>query len=113
MTNGNFKVVNLTPHALNVVDACGNVNLFPPSGKVARVASTRKFGGKVNGINLSSPSFGDVQDLPDPQPDTFLVVSAMVRNAVPDRWDVLSPGPLLRDADGNVTGCDGFDCNHL
>lgn len=113
MTDGAFKVVNLTPHTLNVVDAFGNVNVFQPSGKVARVAVTRKKDGNINSMMLHVPTFGDVQDLPDPQQGTCFVVSAMVRNAVLDRWDVVSPGPLLRDADGNVTGCDGFDSNPL
>lgn len=38
----------------------------------------------------------------------YLLVSAMVREALPLRKDLVSPGQLLRDDDGNVIGCLGL-----
>jgi hypothetical protein len=34
-----------------------------------------------------------------------------VRESVPSRKDVVSPGELIRDAKGNPVGCKGFEMN--
>mgnify|MGYP003334403232 CR=1 FL=1 len=67
----------------------------------------------VNGVPVAAvrPSFGDVTGLPDAQPDTVFVVSALVRAAVPNRSDVASPGALVRDSQGNVTGLAALQFN--
>lgn len=103
------NLINLTPHEINVI----NSDKIPPSGKVARVDMVQKTAGVINGVQLYSPTFGDVVDLPEPQSETFYIVSALVRSAVPDRFDVLSPGNLIRDNSGNVIGCDSFHCNSI
>lgn len=95
------KLVNLTPHAITV--AGGNV--FPPDGTVARVATIQKSRGMVMGIPIASVAFGRVIGLPDPVEGTGWVVSGMVREAVPHRKDVFSPGALVRDGAGMVQGC--------
>jgi len=61
----------------------------------------------VDGISVpvNQTRFGEVFDLPDPQPDTIFVVSALVAQAVPDREDVFFPDDIVRDANGNVIGC--------
>jgi hypothetical protein len=106
MTN----ILNLTPHTLNVVLADG-VRAIAPSGTIARVSSSQTQTGSVDGIPLFTTTFGDVVDLPAPSPDTLLVVSALVRTAVADRKDVVSPGDLVRDDAGNVIGCKGLIAN--
>lgn len=108
-TDMKTKLINLTPHAITI----GN-RTIPPSGTVARVAVTRSPVGDVDGIPAFLPMFGPVQNLPDYDPSVVWIVSALVRThpAVADRDDVASPGALVRDADGNVIGCDGLDFNH-
>ena len=103
MTN----ILNFTPHALNVVDLDGNVTTFPSVG-VARVATSVKALDPVCGFDVVSTTFSDVTDLPDYDPDKYYVVSRLVLSACPDRADLLCPGELIRDADGNVVGCKGF-----
>lgn len=47
--------------------------------------------------------------LPDPQPDIVFIVAKAVADAAPaHRGDLMSPGRLLRDAEGKVVGCDGL-----
>lgn len=99
--------LNYTPHTLNVVDNNGNaVNL--PSVGVARVATTdtvRNFGG----FTLTTSTFGDVVGLPAPVDGVVYVVSRLVLTALNgSRSDVVAPGVLLRDDNGNVVGCKGF-----
>jgi hypothetical protein len=51
-----------------------------------------------------------VVGLPEPSPDTLLIVSGMVKSAATGRTDLVSPGDLVRDAAGVVLGCKGFFC---
>lgn len=44
-----------------------------------------------------------------PEATTVYVVSALVRLALPYRRDLASPGPLVRDADGQPVGCRGLE----
>lgn len=105
-----MKIVNCTPHALNIVTAHGTVTVAP-SGTVARCSQTSTPAGEVNGVPLSRTTFGAVVDLPEPVEGVILVVSALVRAALPSRTDLASPGELVRDAAGNVIGCKGLIVN--
>ena len=53
-------------------------------------------------------TFGDVQDLPEVTENTIFVVSRMVKDRVPNRTDVLVPGALVRDENGNIIGANGL-----
>jgi hypothetical protein len=106
-----MKLVNLTPHALNLMPAgpTGPVVTIPPSGLVARCAVDRVQVDTVTVDGVSVPvnqtRFGAVSDLPDPQPDTIYVVSALVAQAVPDRADVYIVDDAVRDEQGRIIGC--------
>lgn len=97
---------NLTPHAVKV-----GQTTFLPSGQVARCATTMVPCGTHLGVELYKSVVGDVVGLPTETEGTFLIVSAMVRCALPNRKDLVSPGNLVRDSSGNVIGCDGFITN--
>ena len=110
-----MTLVNLTPHAVTLVSATGTLTVHP-TGHVARVAVTQTPLPSVvlaDGFQVaaSAPTFGDVVGLPAPAPGVVFLVSALVRGAVPDRLDVASPGDLVRDDAGNVTGCRGLQFN--
>lgn len=108
-----MKIVNLTPHALNFVnDANESIVTIPPSGVVARCAVHREdvanivIDDDVLGykIPVHKTIFGAVEGLPDPEPDTVYVVSAIVANAVPDRPDVFIVDDTVRDEQGRIIG---------
>ena len=115
------RFVNLTPHALNIELRAGDIFILPPSGTVARVAmETRKRGGLAlpgfGVVNLTTTVPGEVTGLPPPvvrggEEGVWYIVSALVRLAVPERRDVLSPGDLIRDENGNPRGCRGLVMN--
>jgi hypothetical protein len=105
-----MNIVNLTPHALNLMPEGpdGPTVTIPPSGQVARCAVDRV---QVNtvavdgiAIPVNQTRFGEVSDLPDPQPDTIFVVSALVAQAVPDRQDVFITDDAVRDEQGRIIG---------
>jgi len=99
------KIINLTPHAIRVGD-----QVIPSSGTV-RVSEVTLLAGEFNGIPLVRKVYGNVEGLPEPQPDTLFIVSTIVRFALPEREDLASPGDLVRDENGNVIGCKNLVIN--
>ena len=106
----NVKFVNLTPHDITVVDGETRVTL-PKSGQVARVAVSQVEVGRAEGIALYQTRKGEVQGIPAQEEGTIYVVSLLVREALPARTDLASPGELIRDADGKPIGCRGLAIN--
>lgn len=106
---------NLTPHALSVKALDGATVVIPPDERgVARVVydrlppeQTNIAGHEVQISVAGSPR--EIVGLPDPEEDVILIVAKAVADAAPaGRGDLMSPGRLLRDADGKVIGCDGL-----
>lgn len=110
-----MRLVNLTPHTINIIGEDGTVTVLPASGAIARVATVRQILPPIgDGTEIAAyrTTYGEVSGLPEPAPSTGYVVSAIVRQAAPHRPDVFSPGELVRDADGQPIGCRGLDCNY-
>jgi len=99
-------IKNLTPHEVNI-----NGVIFPPSGIIARVSQKNIVIGEFDEITLIRALYGDVVDLPEYKYDELLIVSAMVRTALPDRYDLASPGDLIRDEVGSIIGCKNLIIN--
>jgi len=106
-----MRIMNLTPHPLNLMPAgpTGPVVTIPPSGQVARCATSRVQVDTITVDGVTIPvnrtQFGEVTGLPDPQPDTIYIVSAVVAQAVPDRTDVFIVDDAVRDEQGRIIGC--------
>ena len=103
-----MEIRNLTPHVLNIVSADGTVVNIEPSGIVPRISTSQEIVEVINGINVSHEVLGDVIDLPAPEEGVVLVVSRLVASAVNGRNDVLVPGNLLRNEQGQVIGANGL-----
>ena len=104
------RLVNLTPHAIHIVDDSGSPLLtLPPSGSVARCATAREFnrllsiGGVV--ISQTHTGFGEIEGLPCSVTGIFYIVSALVAQAARDRDDLLIPDDTVRDNEGRIMGC--------
>ena len=106
-----IMIVNLTPHTLNIFVSDSDSIEVPPSGTVARCSIQSKDCGEHDGIPLTTTQMGEVVDLPDPIEGTLYVVSMVVRQAVPERTDIASPGTLVRDETGKPKGCQGLVVN--
>lgn len=107
-------LVNLTPHAIHLYFPNGTSVTVPPSGTVARVQeiTTEVAAGVPGTIRIVSISYGKPEGVPEVDGNTYLV-SALVRAALPHRFDVLSPGELVRDEKGAVIGCRALVMNSL
>ena len=104
-----MMLVNLTPHTVNVILPSGEVRDIPASGQVARCRQSDKLAFTIDGvIPVTYQTFGNVEGLPDRQDKTFYIVSRLVAAACPDRKDLLIPGPLVRNSEGQPIGCQGL-----
>lgn len=99
-------IVNLTPHVINIISS--TTTTFLPSGKVARVTQNLLEVGNENGIPIFTEKLGEVENLPPPKDDTLFIVSVMVRTACPNRFDLVSPGKMIRNDEGQPIGCEGL-----
>lgn len=100
--------VNLTPHALNIFDGDVEVLTIAPSGTVARCTQKDELDTELDGVKIFKQVFGDVVDLPEPKEGVFFVVSRLVANAAAGRDDLLVPGALKRNEQGQPVGCMGL-----
>ena len=91
-----MKLINLTPHPLNIAG-----NVIPPSGTVASVSV--EFTEIKDGF--CTQIFGEIEGLPLPVEGTRLIVSAMVLSAT-DRLDVFAPATghpsVVRNDKGHI-----------
>lgn len=104
------EVVNLTPHPIRVADKDGNiVAVFPPSGLVARVATTAEVVAHIGDIPVVRTTFGEVAGVPDPKDGVVYIASTLVAQAL-RRRDVVSPdtGPTALREGGQVVAVRGF-----
>ena len=101
-----MKIVNLTPHSINFLREDNSVlATIEPSGAVARAAQTRETVGSIDGIAVNQCSYGAVTGLPDPQPETIYLVSALTAQACRDRNDVFIVDDAVRNEAGQIIGC--------
>ena len=109
------RLINLTPHAVKLFAADGVTLLQeipgPPKGGEARVKEEPGVqDGMFMGVAvMTSPTVGEVINLPPPEEGTFYLVSAIVASAVRGRPDVLRPGTgpadaCVRNEAGHVVG---------
>lgn len=106
--------VNCTPHEVRVFGSAADESpaLVLPKGqtvpRVSMVATPVQVDAPFPVVqNVPGPTV----DLPAPSHGVFLVVSALVRSANPDRLDLASPGELKRNAEGQPVGCVGLVMN--
>lgn len=107
------KIINLTPHVLNFPGEVAILPTAPPARVMVSRLEDVKLETEHGEIQVYVPAFGSVENLPDYEKGTFLVVSALVRNHpdVKDRIDLFSPGAPIRDEHGTIIGADGVDAS--
>lgn len=105
-----MKIVNLTPHPLNMM--VNDQELIIESSGQARASTSRQQIDQIelNGLTIpiNTTTFGDVEGLPEPQEGTVYVVSMLVAQALPNRKDLLIVDDTVRDAQGRIVGAKAF-----
>jgi hypothetical protein len=107
-----MRIINLTPHEVTILGG-KTPRVIAASGQVARVTMTLRTAGYFDGIPLVESQAGEVVGLPAPvgQPETIYLTSTLVRLAVPERCDVVSPADFVRADNGNIVGCKALERN--
>lgn len=109
-----MELINLTSHAINLMDVNGTQNTIAPSGQVARCEEKRVAARNMRlqhtEFLVHQVKFGEVTGLPEPEFGKAYIVSGMVLAAVPHRKDVFAPGKLIRDESGRVISAEGLSC---
>lgn len=100
------NIINCTPHAVTMCDNEGNIYYTFPKGEIIPRLSVKTVSADPIGeIPTSVTQFGELENLPEKVEGTFLIVSQLVKNAAPERTDLLVPAEVYRDASGNIVGC--------
>lgn len=106
------QLINLTPHAIMVVnDEEENILTIEPSGNVARVTqSTEQLATvTVDGvvIPVTQNTYGELVNLPEEKAGVSFIVSAMVASAGEKlgRKDLFIPNETVRNDKGQIIGC--------
>ena len=98
-----MKIVNITPHPINLqID--GEMVEIPPTG-LARCTTTVEDVSVIDGVRIVQTHYSDVIGLPPPNADTIYVVSALVLAALGgSREDVFGPTDYIRDESNRIVG---------
>lgn len=103
-----MKIINLTPHTINICDDAGTVVKSYPSAGNARVNTEFSDRPAISGIPVKSVIYSETEGLPTAENGVFYLVSMVVAQANPGRADLLcpntAPGEVVRDAAGNIVG---------
>lgn len=100
-----MTIKNLTPHPIYICNNAGEVTRVIQSEGLVRLKAVTVPAGEIDGVPVSRTEFGQPEGLPEFQEDVFIVVSQLVKTALPSRYDLLVPAEVVRDEKGNIVGC--------
>jgi hypothetical protein len=103
------KLVNLTPHDV-VIRQDGEDIVIPRSGKVARVKETEIHTESIDGVQITDIYYDKTLNLPQPEDNTYYIVSIVVAYANRNRQDLVFPDGLnaYRDEKGQIEAVPGL-----
>lgn len=106
------KIINKTPHTINLMDENLNEILNLPSEGEARATTKNVRTGEVNGTPIFAVEYGEPTGLPEPIENTFYVVSRITAESAKaygrTTEDLLLTNDLVRDEQGRIVGCKSF-----
>ena len=122
-----MKLMNLTPHAVTILDEEDNVILElpgcdnPPRAKEKRerkgsvchakfaAIHTEEIWNDANYVTIDIPlnkvELSEIENLPDVSLEYYYIVSRIVAEACPERTDLFIPDEIVRDENGRIIGC--------
>jgi hypothetical protein len=103
-----MKIVNLTPHDILIYLPDGGVRSYPALGKPLRVEEVEHSSGFLDDVPLVKKQFFEPKLVPEYEPETYYIVSAMVKSTFPWRQDFVVPNGAVRDDFGNIIGARSF-----
>jgi len=103
------KILNLTPHDVIIMNKSERViRVFKPRG-LARLKSRTISKGKLDRVPITRTVLGETEGVPEFQEGTYYIVSKLVRDALPNRKDLLVPSQIVKDEEEQIIGCLSLD----
>ena len=103
--------VNMTPHPVNLLTTDGEeIATFPSEGTIRLKKDSLSIGGfNINGhqVELLHSEFSS-GEVPSPVDGVIYIVSALVANAYPHRFDFVMVENTVRNDSGRIIGCTAF-----
>ena len=100
-----MEFINLTSHTINEVTSGQS---YLASGIIARISTSKIKVAEHDGVPIYETTMGAVEGLPEPKEGVMYIISGLALGAVENRNDVVSPGNLQRNQQGQPIGCLGF-----
>jgi len=101
-----MKIINTRAHEIVVLDQKGNIiKIFPKSPAPARCNEATTDVANVEGVPIVKKVYSSPYNLPPHKAGTLLIVSRVVKDALPDRPDLVVPAELVRDSNKKVVAC--------
>jgi len=98
-----YEFKNYTPHEVHLILA-NEIFTIASAGNV-RVGEERQ---ETEIEFVKKKQFTTPIGLPEPETNTYYIVSNLVLSACPERTDLVAPDLLCRDEKGKIIGCMGF-----
>lgn len=105
------RIMNLTPHPVNLIENGTVVMSFKPEKEPARRYEKYERIGSINGVPINKIRTTIVGMLPERE-GTLYIVSKILADACMDRHDLLVPGRRVYSRDGEVEGCESLVMAH-
>jgi len=107
-----MKLINLTPHNIDIVKMDGTTLSIPSSG-VIRAKQELESYQVIDGIKVARYTYGEPIGVPETlDPDAIYIVSKLAlescRSHGIDTSNFLIPGELIRDDTGRIIGCESL-----
>lgn len=103
------KIINLTPHTINIINDDNDEIMSFESMGIARADSSETVVDNINGIDIVHMSYGEPIGLPEYTDDTFYIVSMLTISAAKSIGrttdDLLTTADLVRNDKGQIVGC--------
>lgn len=104
------KIINKVPHPIYILDEENRVIAqFPKSNGMIRLAQETTVIGEINKIPITQTIFGKPEKLPPYKKGVFYIVSNLVKTALPNRVDLLTPSNVVRNEEGTIIGSRSLD----
>lgn len=100
-------IINKTPHRVIILDDDNRIiKCYASLPPVIRINYVKKRDNTaLDGVPISRIECNNVENLPDPQPGIYYIVSNAVKTELSQRYDLLTPSEVIRDDYGNILGC--------
>lgn len=104
------KIINLTPHEVNIATNDGDLIAIPASGRLVRSPEIRIEAGAVNDLPVDIVKYRSPGNLPPQTRGTIYIVSAVTLSSIHpySRYDLFAPGKALRAKNGKQIGATGL-----